>query len=144
METLISIIIPTYNRSNFIGETLDSILAQNYKNWECIIVDDASTDYTDELLDFYCKKDSRIQYFHRPLELKKGANSCRNYGFSRSRGKYVKWFDSDDVMHISYLKHNIETLNSKVPPDLLITNFEHFSDDKLIPPLLYFPVIESL
>ena len=78
---LVSIIIPTYNRAHFIGETLESVLAQTYHNWECIVIDDGSTDYTDELMEFYCEKDSRIQYYHRPSHKPKGANACRNYGF---------------------------------------------------------------
>ena len=57
---LVSIIIPTYNRAHLIGETLDSVLVQTYTHWECIVVDDGSTDGTDALLATYCKKDSRF------------------------------------------------------------------------------------
>ena len=104
MYPLVSIIIPTYNRAHLIGETLDSILAQTYTNWECIIVDDGSTDATDAVVVEYVKKDSRFQYHHRHSEKSKGANSCRNYGFEWSKGDYVKWFDSDDVMHSKLLE----------------------------------------
>ena len=63
MQTpLVSIIIPTYNRVHLIGDTLDSVLSQTYTNWECIVVDDGSTDGTNELLVEYLKKDKRIQY----------------------------------------------------------------------------------
>lgn len=99
MQSLISIIIPTYNRAEIIGQTLDSIIQQAYENWECIVIDDRSEDYTEELLEFYCEKDKRIQFHHRPKGRKKGANACRNYGFELSRGNYVNWFDSDDIMH---------------------------------------------
>lgn len=95
---LISIIIPTYNRAHLISETLDSILAQTYFNWECIVVDDGSTDNTIEVISEYIKKDSRFQYHQRPDNRKKGPNSCRNYGFELSKGECIKWFDSDDVM----------------------------------------------
>ena len=94
---LVSIIIPTYNRAHFIGETLESVIAQTYENWECIVVDDGSTDYTDELMEYYCKKDTRIQYHHRPDIKPRGANACRNYGFGVSKGEYINWFDSDDL-----------------------------------------------
>lgn len=94
----VSIIIPTYNRAHLIGETLESILAQTYENWECIIVDDGSTDNTDEVVQPFLKKDERFQYHKRPVDRKKGANACRNYGFEICKGEYVNWFDSDDLM----------------------------------------------
>jgi len=94
----VSIIIPTYNRAHLLGETLDSIISQTYSKWECIIVDDGSSDYTNELMEFYCEKDSRIQYYHRPQERPKGANACRNYGFELSKGLFIQWLDSDDLL----------------------------------------------
>lgn len=66
MKPLVSIIIPTYNRAHLIGETLDSVLAQTYINWECIIVDDRSTDDTKEVIDSYLYGDVRFSYFKRP------------------------------------------------------------------------------
>lgn len=98
MTSLISIIIPTYNRAHLIGETLDSVLVQTYTNWECIIIDDGSSDNTLEIIDFFIKKDNRFQYHSRPKDRQKGANSCRNYGFELSKGEYIKWFDSDDIL----------------------------------------------
>ena len=95
----ISIIIPTFNRGELLGETLDSIRNQTFKNWECLVIDDGSTDYTPELIEFYVKKDQRFKYYLRPQSRRKGANSCRNYGFELSKGKYINFFDSDDLMH---------------------------------------------
>ncbi|SDW72098.1 glycosyltransferase family 2 protein [Flavobacterium degerlachei] len=114
MEFLVSIIIPTYNRAHLIGETLDSIIGQTYSNWECIVVDDGSSDNTNEILNFYCNKDKRISYIQRPDNRVKGANTCRNYGFELSKGKYVNWFDSDDIMlpeHILVLVTTLEKRN---------------------------------
>ncbi|MCL7764203.1 glycosyltransferase [Polaribacter sp. Z014] len=102
---LISIIIPTYNRAHIISETLNSIIAQTYRNWECIIVDDGSTDGTITVIDQYIKKDNRFQYHKRPSNRLKGANACRNYGFELSKGDCIQWFDSDDL----YLKEAFET-----------------------------------
>lgn len=120
MTPLVSIIIPTYNRTHFIGETLDSVLAQTYQNWECIVVDDGSTDYTKELMGLYTEKDSRIQFHHRPKNRKKGANACRNYGFELSKGEYINWFDSDDLMLSRFLKEKIESFTETV--DLVISS----------------------
>ncbi|WP_417237415.1 glycosyltransferase family 2 protein [Bizionia paragorgiae] len=105
---MISIIIPTYNRASILREALDSVLAQIYQDWECIVVDDNSTDNTKEIVQEYSKKDSRFRYFERPLQMPKGANACRNYGFEQSRGEYIQWFDSDDLMHPEKLKFKIK------------------------------------
>ena len=80
MKELVSIIIPTFNRANLISYTLDSVLNQDYTSWECLVVDDGSTDKTQEVVLGYIQKDSRIKLLHRPNDWIKGANSCRNYG----------------------------------------------------------------
>jgi len=112
MQPLISIIIPTFNRSHLLGETLDSIIAQTYTNWECIVVDDGSTDYTQELMDFYIASNPRISYFKRPKNRLRGANACRNYGFELSKGDYINWFDDDDLMHPEKLERQLNSLEN--------------------------------
>jgi len=109
---LVSIIIPTYNRAHLIGETLDSVLAQTYTHWECIVVDDGSTDNTADLLKTYCEKDARFQFHQRPADRPKGANACRNYGFELSKGEYINWFDSDDMMLAEKLETQILALHN--------------------------------
>jgi len=110
MEPLVSIIIPTYNRAHLISETLDSILAQTYVNWECIVVEDGSTDSTEEVINSYIKKDARFQYHHRPKERLKGGNAARNYGFELCNGDYVNWFDSDDVMFPNHIECKVNLI----------------------------------
>ncbi len=110
MLPLISIIIPTYNRSHLLGETLDTIIAQTYINWECIVVDDGSGDYTRELMELYTARNHKIFYYQRPVDRLKGANSCRNYGFEKSVGQYINWFDDDDLMHPEKLQRQLTFL----------------------------------
>lgn len=98
MTNLVSIIIPNYNRANLIGETLDSILKQTYTNWECIIVEDGSTDNSIDVINHYVNQDSRFILYKRPLDYPKGANACRNIGMEKSTGDYIIFFDSDDLM----------------------------------------------
>ena len=98
MDPLVSIIVPTFNRTHHIQETLQSVLSQTYSNWECVVVDDGSTDQTLNILGEYSKKDARITYYSRPKEKEKGANACRNYGFEKSKGSYVVFLDSDDLL----------------------------------------------
>ena len=112
VKDLVSIIIPSFNRSELIVETLDSIIEQTYTNWECIIVDDGSTDGTIDVLKKYNKKDSRFKYFIRPKDRLKGANSCRNYGFEKSKGEYINWFDSDDIMMPLKLELQVKQLSN--------------------------------
>ena len=106
-EPLVSIIIPTFNRAHLIGETLDSVLAQTYQNWECIVVDDGSTDTTGRLMEGYIEKDARFQYYHRPEDRLPGGNAARNYGIEVSRGEYVNFLDSDDYFHPKTLEVKI-------------------------------------
>lgn len=126
MNTLVSIIIPTYNRAHLISETLDSILTQTYQNWECIIVDDGSTDKTNEVLSHYLK-DKRFQYHQRPSVKPKGANSCRNYGYELSKGEFVKWFDSDDLMKSNLLEFQLNSFIKTT--DVSICKLEYYDFD---------------
>lgn len=128
MSELISLIIPTYNRAHLISETLDSILMQTYKNWECIVVDDGSTDNTADILAKYIERDNRFQYHKRPQERPKGPNACRNYGFEVSKGEYVKWFDSDDLLVLNAFEVSSDFF-SKLP-DLIVSSLEFIDFNK--------------
>lgn len=90
MNSLVSVIIPTYNRAHYIREAVESVLAQSYKNFEIIVVDDGSTDGTEEVLHPY--RDS-IRYFYQENQ---GASAARNLGIKNARGKYIAFLDSDD------------------------------------------------
>ena len=123
-----SIIIPTFNRAHLIGETLESILAQTYSNWECLIVDDGSTDETDDLLLKYTIKDERFKYFKRPKNKIKGANACRNIGLENAMGDYVIFFDSDDLMTENHLEIKLNAIK-KHNCDYIITRTKYFNKD---------------
>lgn len=109
---LVSIIIPTYNRAHLIGDTLNSVLAQTYPNWECIVVDDGSTDNTDAILASFIEKDGRFQYLHRPEHRLKAASTCRNIGFENSKGSYIQYLDSDDMISENKLQEQVAILNN--------------------------------
>ncbi len=126
---LVSIIIPTYNRSYIIGETLDSVLAQTHTNWECIVVDDGSNDYTEELMEFYCEKDLRIIYYHRPETRKKGASICRNFGFQQSKGDLIQYLDSDDILSYNKLEEQVSILGLNLDFSLATCLWGRFSNN---------------
>lgn len=100
---LVSIIIPTFNRVDLLVETLDSVLKQIYENWECIIIDDGSTNNTLHTIQKYIELDGRFRFFSRPDHLTKSGNSCRNFGYEMSRGEFINFFDSDDIMLPDFL-----------------------------------------
>ena len=125
----VSIIIPNFNRAHLIGETLDSIIGQTYLNWECIIVDDHSTDHSLEVIQKYVDKDARFTLASRPDDRSKGANACRNYGFELSAGDYINWFDSDDLMTPNHIQLLVaELLNHKV--DFAVGDSQNFIEGK--------------
>ncbi len=103
IKPLVSIIIPVFNRADLTIETLQSIQNQSYVNFECILVDDGSTDDSFAVISEFIKGDARFQLYTRPENRLKGANSCRNYGFEISKGKFINWFDSDDIMHPDFI-----------------------------------------
>lgn len=94
----------TYNRGHFICETLDSIINQTFQNWECLIIDDGSTDTTKEILQPYLQSDPRLKYFERNNDHKKGLPGCRNQGLEIAQGEYVVFFDDDDIIHPNLLE----------------------------------------
>ena len=127
-KPLVSIIIPTYNRANLIGETLESIVAQTYTNWECIIVDDGSTDATASVVENYTSKDSRFTYLKRPDNRAKGGNAARNYGFEVSSGDLIQWFDSDDLMVKDKLEQKVK-LFERPDVDFVVSKTKYFNKE---------------
>lgn len=110
-KPLVSIIIPTYNRAEVIAETLKSVLLQTYQNWECIIIDDRSTDNSFEIIDAYSKSDSRFKFIVKDNKRKKGASTSRNIGIENATGDYIQFLDSDDLLHAEKIEHQIALLN---------------------------------
>lgn len=108
--SLISIIIPTFNRTELVFNCLESIIKQTYNNWECIIVDDHSSEDCFNLLNNFCKKDERIKLYKRPSHLKKGANACRNFGLEISKGEFIVFFDSDDLLKPNKLEKQLKLI----------------------------------
>lgn len=110
MKDLVSIIMPSYNTAKFIDETIESVLKQTYTNWELIIVDDCSTDNTDEVVKKYLS-DSRIKYLKN--EKNSGAAVTRNYALREAKGRWIAFLDSDDLWNedklcrqISFMEEN--------------------------------------
>ena len=95
MEDLVSIITPSYNCSQYIENTINSVLNQTYKNWEMIIVDDLSTDNTRDVISAIAGKDPRVKLFVQ--EKNAGAGAARTKALELSKGRFVAYLDSDDI-----------------------------------------------
>lgn len=104
MDAVVSIIMPSYNTGKFIGETIESVLAQSYTDWELIIVDDCSTDDTDAIIEKYLE-DDRIRYIKN--ERNSGAAVSRNKALREAKGKWIAFLDSDDLWDPKKLEKQI-------------------------------------
>ena len=119
MDTLLSIIIPTYNCEHFVSEGIDSVLSQLPENCELILVDDGSEDGTKNVLSSY---EGRQDNLHIIYEVHRGASGARNTGLDRAKGKYVTFMDCDDCQREGFLARSIPLMKSDA--DLYIFGIE--------------------
>lgn len=124
---MVSIIIPNYNKAKVIEETLQSVLSQEYNDWECIIIDDQSTDNSVEIIQKYLYKDSRFSFYERTDERIKGPSTCRNIGIEKAIGKYIVFLDSDDLLANFCLENRVETFHNNQDCDFLVFQMERFT-----------------
>ena len=110
-KPLVSIITPLYNSEKFIAETIVSVLAQTYTNWEMLIVNDCSKDNGASIVEKYSKKDKRIKLFNNKKNM--GVSFTRNKAINLSQGKYIAFLDSDDLWHKEKLKKQIKMMEEK-------------------------------
>lgn len=120
-QASISVIVPTYNSARFLGEALDSILAQRLQPEQIIVVDDGSTDNTARVVDRY--KDRRIQYIRQPHG---GTASARNTGLDAARGDYIAFLDADDRWRPIFLEMLYSYLSADPTAGSMFGNFVRF------------------
>lgn len=121
----LSIVIPTYNRGDLIGETLKSVQLQEFEDLEIIVVDDGSTDQTEELCLRFAQEDPRIHYI--PNDRKnRGPSYCRNMGARRALGDYLIFLDSDDLLLPGALGNRVAKMESASEMDFLVFVGEFF------------------
>lgn len=128
---LVSFLIPIYNNGSYIKETVDSIVNQTYDNWECIIVDDHSTDNSWKIINKIFMDDSRIRIFKRPNNRRKGGNAARNFAFEKSHGCFINWLDSDDIISKEFLSEKLKVFENDSKLDFVCSDIREFSDDLL-------------
>jgi glycosyltransferase involved in cell wall biosynthesis len=129
-----SVVIPTYNRASLISKTLATVFEQTFQEFEVIVVDDGSTDNTEEVVRGF--KDNRLRYFKRP-NAERGAS--RNFGASQATGRYINFFDSDDLMYPHHLATAAEKAKEWNEPE-----FFHLGYDFKTPEGVVFKVVDNL
>ncbi|SFV54977.1 Putative N-acetylgalactosaminyl-diphosphoundecaprenol glucuronosyltransferase [hydrothermal vent metagenome] len=110
-DRLVSIITPSYRSQKFIAQTIESVLAQSYQEWEMIIVDDCSPDNANEIISSYIQQDPRIKLIK--LEKNSGAAAARNEAIKEAKGRYIAFLDADDLWMEDKLKKQIAFMQKK-------------------------------
>ena len=123
---LISIVVPIYNVENYLERCIESLILQDYKNIEIILVDDGSTDNSSDICKKYLK-DNRVKYFYKKNG---GLSDARNFGLSKMSGQYVTFVDSDDAISPDFISYNYSNL-IKNEADISISNLEFVYADKV-------------
>ncbi len=126
----VSIIIPVYNAAKYLRECLDSVSNQEYKDWECILVNDCSTDNSSEILKEYQEKDNRFNILNN--EINSGVSVARYKGLSVATGEWIAFIDSDDIVSNIYLQSMINILNDYTDVDLICCGNFEFEDLKKV------------
>ena len=123
----VSIIMPAYNAGATIGESIQSVLAQTYTQWELVVIDDCSTDNTAQIVSDYSKRYPNIRLLQQPHNA--GVSAARNRGIDNSVGEYLAFLDSDDLWHPDKLAKQLAT-----PADLSYTATAYLRQDGLHSP----------
>lgn len=123
---MISVIVAVYQAENYLRRCLDSILNQTFKDWDCILVDDGSTDRSGVICDEHAVRDSRFRVIH---QANRGVSITRQVGLDAAKGEYIIFADSDDWVEAEWL----EKLHRKMIADnvdMVICDFEHICAEK--------------
>ena len=123
---VVSVVIPSYNYGHFIHEAIGSIETQTLTTWECIVVDDGSTDSTRDIVLSLAQADSRVKYIHQE---NRGLSAARNTGLHACSGKYIQLLDADDLIQRRKLEHQASYLDGHPNVDLIYSSMRYFRDD---------------
>lgn len=127
---LISVIIPMFNAAKFIKYTIESVLSQSYKNWEIFIIDNCSTDNSEEIVESYARKDSRIHLLSTEFNSGSPAKP-RNIGLINAKGKYIAFLDADDLWYSQKLEKQVSFLEQNLDVFLLYAKYHIIKNGKI-------------
>ncbi len=124
----ISVIIPAYNEEKYIAESIESVLKQDLKNFEIILVNDNSTDNTKEIIEKFVRKDSKVKLLNHKKN--KGRAAAVNTGIKKAKGKYIAFLDADDLMAKGRLKKQMTFLENRSKTDMIFGDFLVLKENK--------------
>ncbi|MBA4277212.1 glycosyltransferase [Flavobacterium sp.] len=125
MNPILSIIIPCYNSESTLESTLESVISQDFQDWEAIIINDGSTDTTEEIALRWVEKDKRFRYFAKPNE---GLGKTRNFGIERSNGEYILPLDSDNQLMKDFTQEAIAVFEKNQDIGVVYGDAEYFGE----------------
>lgn len=127
-KPLISIIIPSYNYARYLQECFFSLQKQLHSNWECLLVDNNSTDNTKQIVEELSKQEPRIKYLFQPV---KGPSAARNLGIKEAKGEYIQFLDADDLLQNNKFNNALEIFNKQPDADIVYSGCRYFQDGNL-------------
>ncbi len=125
-NTLVTVIVPAYNYGHFLNETINSVTSQTYKELECVVIDDGSTDNTRKIVSSLAKQDNRIRYIYQNNQ---GVSVARNTGIKVSRGSFIQFLDADDLIESNKLKRQVDFLECNTQFDLVYGEARYFTTE---------------
>ncbi len=125
-NTFVSIIVTCYNQEKYIAKTLKSVLDQSYNNWECIIVDDGSTDFSHKIISSFIKDDNRFVLLKQPNT---GVTKARNSGFDVAKGEFIQFLDGDDTLLKDKLKTQLAAFASHPNAAICICDHQFYLEN---------------
>lgn len=120
---LVSVVVPSYNYGHLIRETLDSLAAQTYGAWECVVVDDGSTDDTRAVVEAYAAREPRVRYVWQE---NRKLSAARNTGLRRASGDYFQFLDADDLVEPRKFERQVGYLERHADVDIVYSGARYF------------------
>jgi glycosyltransferase involved in cell wall biosynthesis len=124
----VSVIVPAYNYGRFIGQMVESLQQQTLTDWECVVVDDGSTDDTEEVVKFHADRDPRIKFLRQANQRQAAA---RNTGLQNSTGLFIQFLDADDLIEPRKLELQVAYLKQNPEVDITYSGVRYFTDDRV-------------
>ncbi|MCZ2085199.1 MAG: glycosyltransferase family 2 protein [Flavobacteriales bacterium] len=124
----VTIIIPCYNQAEFLEYCLYSVAHQTFTHWECLLINDGSTDNTEEICQKWVMRDSRFSYFKQENQ---GVTKTRDFGLDIAKGEWIQFLDADDILAVNKLEKSLEYSGQS---NIIICNFGMLVDGQIMPP----------